>query len=240
MNSRVPNGVKTRKFLAAWGAAVLIALAVVLLWSSHEKKSAQTMVPGLHNSLNDRNLVLTDSGQRHQDATMQLTPEPMSQSSNSASAESIADQSISDSTRDHTETELVDRTPRPYAKRRSMSGCLDHPDSLPCMSAQPMAVEPIDPNWSSKTEGRLRDIWRESVAEMSDQFLFVECKTTICEVNYRFPQGTTRGDEDRCLTQYLAALRASELAAELHLSVWSYGRSVQAWYFKRTTSQREP
>lgn len=231
MNFSFHNGFKT------WSAAVLTALAVALFWPSHEKDSVQTAVREPHNSLDDQKLVLTDSGQRHQDATVQVTAEPMSQPSNTASVESIADQDISGGSRDHIDMELVDRTPRPIVTHRLINGCLDNRDW--CMTGQTLLTEPIDPNWSSVTEGRLRDIWREDVAEMSDEFLFVECKTTACEVNYRFPQGTL-GNNSRYFHQFLVAFRASDLAAELRVSSHLYGGLTHAKYLKRTTAQSEP
>ena len=236
MNFSFHNGFK------AWSAVVLAVLALVLFWPSHEKDSSQTTVREPHNSLDDQKLVLTDSGQRHQDATAQVTAEPASQPSNTASVGSIADRNILGSSRDHIDVELVDRTPRPFQPRPFK--VQDCPNNLDwCITEQALVTEPIDPSWSSVTEGRLRDIWRDAVAEMSDEFLFVECKTTVCEVTYRFPQGTTRDDQDRYFSQFLVALRASDLAAELRLSnhlFASFGWLAQARYFERTTSQSEP
>jgi len=240
MNLSFHGGFKT------WSAVVLVALAVVLVWQSHEKDSVRPAVREAHNALDDQNLVLMDSDQRHQDATTQVTAEPMSRPSNNPSVESIAEQKFSDSPRDHIEVKHVDRTLRPFDGSRVKRSCpANGAYSPPCMTEQALLTEPIDPNWSSVTEGRLRDLWRENVAELSDEFLFVECKTTVCEVNYRFPRfpesHKERTDgEDRYFTQFLVALRASDLAAELRRSTHSYGRAVQALYFKRTTSQGEP
>jgi hypothetical protein len=237
MNFSFHSGFKT------WSVVVLAVLAIVLFWSSREKDSARTAVREPQNSLNDQNLVLTDSDRHHQDAT--VTAEPMYQSSN-ASVESTADQTMSDTSRDYVEVEHVDRTPRPFHGPRVISSCPpNRAYSASCMTEQALLTEPIDPIWSSATEGRLRDLWRENVTEMSDEFLFVECKTTACEVNYRFPQLSKNTQErtsndNRYFSQFLGALRTSDLAAELRVSAHWYGSYGQAMYFKRTTSQSEP
>jgi hypothetical protein len=237
MNSSVRNGFKIQKSWPWWGAVVVATLAVVLFWSSHEKDSAQTAARQSHNPVDDQKLVLTDSGQRHQDATAQVRAEPVSQPSDTESVESVAEHNNSGGSRDHVEME--DRSPRPFTPRQFSRNCLSD-QHLACQAEQALLKEPIDPNWSSVTEGRLRDLWRESVAEMSDEFLYVECKTTACEVTYRFPQEIPWDNRSRYFDQFWVAFQASDLAAELRYSGLSYGGIERAAHFRRKTSQREP
>jgi hypothetical protein len=240
MNFSSHSGYKTRNFWRWWSAAALAACIAALLWSSHEMNSAQTTVPELHASLDDQRFVLTDSGQGHQDATVQVTLEPVSKPSDTASGESIANQENSGGSSGHIKEELVDRTARPYPLREFVRVCSDL--DAGCMTEQALRTEPIDPNWSAVTEGRLRDLWRNNVAEMPDEFLFVECKATVCEVTYRFLHEGRNTQEridnqDRYFQQFSVAFRTSDLAAELRQTSHGFGDHVQVEYFKRKTSQ---
>lgn len=246
MNFSAHDGFKNQKLWPWWSAVGLVAFVVALLWLSYEKNSAQTAVPENHNSSDDQNSVQAGTGRRHQGIAVQTTAEPVPQPPDTASVESIADRDTWSNPSDRSETGLVDRTPRPLTRRQLVNPqsplartCFNNLDS-PCMTEQALLTESIDPNWSSMTEGRLRDIWREYVTEMSDDFLFVECKTTVCEVTYRFPQGTTGDNTNRYMRQFLVAFRASDLAAELRVSSHGSGGLAQAEYFKRTTVKSEP
>jgi hypothetical protein len=233
MNFRFHNGFKT------WSAVGLAALAVALFWPSHEEELARTTVHERHNSLDDPNLVKTESAQRHQEAIAHVTAEPILRPSSGLRVESFADQNASGSSRDHVATELVDRTPLPYGR----SSCIgpEFPD-MPCVTQRALDSEQIDPTWSSVTEDGLRSIWREAAADMSDEFLYVECKTTVCEVTYHFPlaPGDQQAYEERYFSQFSAALLASDLGAELCELSAGYDRLTRNVYLRRSAPQSAP
>jgi hypothetical protein len=231
MNFSFSNGLKA---LSAFGVGVL---AVVLFRPSNEKDSLPDTLHEPYGHLEAQRLVLTDSGQHVQDAALQVTAEPVPHPFSTTSVEPIAAQELSRSSDDHIEMERVARAPRPM-----IGGCGDHPKSS-CRTREPLYIEPIDPNWSSATEDRLKALWRNNVAEISDEFLFVMCKTTVCEVTYRFPQGATNEYGNSYLRPFWDAFRASDLAAELCVSGLSYGGIAVLGIgtsFKRMPAQREP
>jgi hypothetical protein len=231
MNFSFRNGLTA---LSAFGVGVL---AVVLFRPSNEKDSLPGAAHEPYSPLEDHRLVLTDSGQHLQDATVQVTAEPVPQPSSATSVGPIAAQELSRSAADRIEMERVDRAPRPM-----LGGCGDHPKSS-CRTREPLYIEPIDPNWSSATEDRLRDLWSKNVAGISDEFLFVMCKTTVCEVTYRFSKGATNEYGNSYFRPFWDAFRTSDLAAELCVTGISYGGIAVLGIgtsFKRMPSQREP
>jgi hypothetical protein len=221
------------------GALGLGVLAVVLLRASDEKESVPTPVHGPHIPSDDQKLLPADSGLHVQDAMAQLTAEPMPHPSDNPHAESFADQDASGGSRGQVDTRLVDRTPLPF--RRSSCIGFEFPD-MPCVTERALDSEQIDPAWSSATEDQLRSIWREAAAGMSDEFLYVECKTTVCEVTYRFPRapGDQAAYQNRYFNRFLAALRASDLGAELCPLSFGYGGYAQNTYLRRTARQSAP
>jgi hypothetical protein len=63
-------------------------------------------------------------------------------------------------------------------------GCVTlPPTAFVCPENWALLTEEVDPEWSLATEERLRDIWREAVTGVSNDFLFVMCKTTLCQIN---------------------------------------------------------
>jgi hypothetical protein len=83
-------------------------------------------------------------------------------------------------------------------------------------------------------EKRLRAIWDENVTGISDEFLFVMCKTTLCQINYRFPPGTPHVDSSN--PQFILfdrGFRVSDLTSELRWRCALYGGATIAWEYER-------
>jgi ABC-type dipeptide/oligopeptide/nickel transport system permease subunit len=101
-------------------------------------------------------------------------------------------------------------------------------------------TEGVDPEWSHAAEERLTAIWEDNVKGISNDFVFVMCKTTLCQVNYRFPTGTDDVGRDRPFSLFLKGFRVSELASELHVGCISYSGIVVAVEFERNFPQAGP
>jgi len=147
-----------------------------------------------------------------------LTPEEQSQLIvNSAAQAELADAGGTPDPYASLPKEWHDRTPRPY-----LFGCTENLETS-CSSDRTLLTEPVDPNWSAATENRLRAIWNERVPELADdEFLFVMCKTTMCQVNYRFPLETVTltksGDSpfgDHFFGAFFDGFKKSTLTSEL-------------------------
>jgi hypothetical protein len=132
----------------------------------------------------------------------------------------------------------TDRTPRPVVQ-----GCITlPPTAFVCPRGGPLLTEEVDPDWSHATEERLRAIWRENVnvKGISSDFLFVMCKTTLCQINYRFPPGTDESARNLAFSLFDRGLRASDLASELHWVCAGYSGTVVAVGFERNFPQPGP
>lgn len=126
----------------------------------------------------------------------------------------------------------TDRTPRPY-----VGSCLTlPPTAFLCPGDWPLLTEEVDPDWSHATEERLRAIWKENVTVtgISSEFLFVMCKTTLCQINYRFPPGTDGAARDKSLSLFDRGFRESDVASELRWKCAAYAGAVIAWEYERT------
>ncbi len=110
---------------------------------------------------------------------------------------------------------------------------------------QLLVTESADPDWSRVTEQRLRAIWRENVTGLSDEFLFVMCKTTVCQLNYRFPTefiydrtpGNTLDSRNRHFGAFHAGFSASDLASELRRDRITFAGAIIAMEFTRKGTQ---
>ena len=127
----------------------------------------------------------------------------------------------------------ADRTPRPF-----VPGCLTFPPTaFVCLGNWALLTEDVDPDWSHATEERLKAIWNENVTGVRSDFLFVMCKTTLCQINYRFPPGTDDAARNKPFRLFLDAFRVSELASELHRSCTSYSGTIVALELERKIAQ---
>jgi hypothetical protein len=123
--------------------------------------------------------------------------------------------------------EFADRTPRPY-----LNWCSADLES-PCSYDRTILTEAIDPKWSDVTEKRLKAIWTENVPDLPDDFLFVMCKTTICQVNYRFPPEALSDNFDGPYGAFLTGFKQSTLHLELRREQTTFSGSIMSLKFTR-------
>lgn len=126
--------------------------------------------------------------------------------------------------------------PRPY-----YAGCKEDIEAH-CLHDRPVLTEPMDPTWSDATAKRLRALWDENVPDLSDEFLFVMCKTTACQVNYRFPWETLgthygRTPYARYFSPFMRGFRESTLTSELRWISTGYSGTIVTVDFERIRSQ---
>jgi hypothetical protein len=101
-------------------------------------------------------------------------------------------------------------------------------------------TEDVDPEWSQATEERLSAIWTGNVTGIPSSYLFVMCKTTLCQINYRFPPGTDEDGINRPIGQFIQGFRASDLASELHRVCTHYSGMTVAMEYERNFPQTGP
>jgi hypothetical protein len=140
--------------------------------------------------------------------------------------------------------EYADRTPR--LNLRNCSGDIEAYSEIAktfCDFYRRLSTEQIDPNWSSATEKRIRELWIENVPDLSDELLFVMCKTTACQVNYRFPVEMLKLETpDHRLggsyfDAFLDGFQRSTLASELRRFTVGYDGPVISVGFERIRPQ---
>jgi len=162
---------------------------------------------------------------------VETSVEPVSTVADDASTEAWREAFMRLSGPERHALDQADRTPRPY-----VMGCLTlPPTAFVCPGKSPLIVEEVDPDWSHATEQRLQDIWRENVnvKGFSSDFLFVVCKTTMCQVNYRFLPETDEAVRRKLIGEFIQGFRASDLRSELRITRGIYAGLVWAEEFER-------
>jgi hypothetical protein len=224
------------------GATVLAALAVRFWPARHEERPPA--VPSLAVALAPRGAggdpefspPISDQGVQRgivEAEAIEAGVEPMSTSPDPASAESWSAAVKWLSLYELHALDRADRTPRPY-----VPGCVTlPPTAFVCPGNWALLTEEVDPEWSHATEERLRAIWNENVTGVPSDFLFVMCKTTLCQINYRFPPGSDGAAINKPLGLFNLGFRASELVSELRRTCAYYAGTTVALEYERKFSQ---
>ena len=85
--------------------------------------------------------------------------------------------------------------------------------SAPSVLFHTLEIEHRDEPWSSDTEAALLKIWKESASGPFDDSRFIVCKTSLCQVNVRYPVKTPRSETQQ-IGRFLQAFRRSEIAQQ--------------------------
>jgi hypothetical protein len=221
------------------GATVLVALAVQFRPVRQAVKPPAVPAPAvllasrnaggdqeLSQPVSDQGVQRTIVAAEHVEAGV----EPVSTTHDAASAASWSYEDMPRTRAELQAMDLADRAPRPF-----VPGCITlPPTAFLCPGDWLLLREEVDPEWSHATEERLRAIWEENVTGFSSEYLFVMCKTTLCQINYRFAPGTSTGASlNPQFILFDRGFRASALASELRWRCGHYGKALIAWEYER-------